>query len=97
MNVYLSIPYNGAVVRHFQDYAEPDASKAPTGNSWRQTGNNPLHPPSKPDDGKDGLPPLDESILSRNLGIPIVVVITKVIIIIMIFLAVDSCDWRIGG
>ena len=65
------------VVRHFQEYADPDSNKLISSSSWRLAGSNPLHPPSRSDENKDGMQ-LDDSVFSRNLGIPIVVVITKV-------------------
>lgn len=68
--------YKASLVRHFQEYADPDSNKLISSSSWRLAGSNPLHPPSRSDENKDGMQ-LDDSVFSRNLGIPIVVVITK--------------------
>lgn len=61
-----------SVARHFQEYMEPDDE---TSQSWRGTG-----PVGMRTSGSDEkvLLPLGEDTLTHNLGIPIIVVITKV-------------------
>ncbi|BFZ12818.1 hypothetical protein BsWGS_15857 [Bradybaena similaris] len=67
--------YEQSLVRAFQAYTEPGdgpiATQAPPRGEV-----NPLHPPASGSEEESTLP-LGELILSRNLGIPIVVVVTK--------------------
>ena len=64
------------MVRVYQGYTEPGDGPIATQGPLRGDVN-PLHPP--PPAGEDeALLPLGELTLSRNLGIPIVVVVTKV-------------------
>ncbi|ELU06193.1 hypothetical protein CAPTEDRAFT_20224 [Capitella teleta] len=66
--------YKESLVRHFQDYTKPEDSAS---SKPRRTEDNPLHPaPHKTEDEKVLLP-LSESTLSHNLGIPIIVILTK--------------------
>ena len=68
------------VVRHFQEYTEPEdstASKAAS-SSTRRVHPNPLHPAAPKTDEEKVLLPLGETTLTHNTGIPIIVVITKV-------------------
>jgi len=60
-----------SVTRHFQEYVEPGDE---TSQSWRSTG------PASRTSGVDEkvLLPLGEDTLTHNLGVPIIVVITKV-------------------
>ena len=59
------------VTRHFQEYVEPGDEMS---QSWRSTG------PASRTSGVDEkvLLPLGEDTLTHNLGVPIIVVITKV-------------------
>ena len=66
----IDLPFS--VTRHFQEYAEPGDE---TSQSWRSTG--PASMRTSMSDDKVVLP-LGEDTLTHNLGIPIVVVITKV-------------------
>ncbi|XP_074644368.1 cytoplasmic dynein 1 light intermediate chain 2-like isoform X2 [Tubulanus polymorphus] len=64
-----------SLVTYFQDYTEPSEESSHSQSQRRET--NPLHPqPSSTDDDKVILP-LGETTLTKNLGIPIVVVVTK--------------------
>lgn len=64
------------MVRAFQAYTEP--GDGPIATQGLPRGDmNPLHPPASGSED-DNLLPLGESTLSQNLGLPIVVVITKV-------------------
>ncbi len=65
-----------SVVRHFQEYTEP--SETATSGGPRRTHPNPLHPAASNTDEEKVLLPLGETTLTNNLGIPIVVVVTKV-------------------
>ena len=66
-----------SVVRYFQDYTEPSESNPSTPAATRYD-INPMHPaPQASEDDKVVLP-LGDKVLSDNLGIPIVVVLTKV-------------------
>ena len=69
------------MVRQFQEYAEPDdnvlMTASMTASVIRRSGPNPLHPPGAGAEDKVLLP-LGETTLTKNLGIPVVVVITKV-------------------
>ena len=66
------------VIRFYQEYVEPDEN-TPANQAPLRRDVNPLHPqaPATVDEDKVLLP-LGENILSQNLGIPIIVVITKV-------------------
>ena len=57
------------MIKHFQEYQEPDES-----NSVDAQQRKPLKSP----EGEAVLLPLGESTLTHNMGIPVVVVITKV-------------------
>ena len=65
-----------SVVRCYQAYTEP--GDGPIATQGPPRGDiNPLHPPASGSEEEESLP-LGEKTLSRNLGIPIVVVVTKV-------------------
>lgn len=64
------------MIRTFQAYTEP--GDGPIVTQTHPRGEiNPLHPPASASEEENNLP-LGDVILSRNLGIPIVVVVTKV-------------------
>ncbi|ESO81920.1 hypothetical protein LOTGIDRAFT_223679 [Lottia gigantea] len=70
--------YEQSLIRFFQEYTEPEEGQSsnhapPRGDS------NPLHPtaPTTEGEGDKVLLPLGEKTLSQNLGIPVVLVITK--------------------
>jgi len=66
------------VVRFYQEYVEPDENSSVSQTSLRRDAN-PLHPQAPATSEEDKvLLPLGENILAQNLGIPIIVVITKV-------------------
>jgi len=67
-----------SVVRHFQEYVEPNENSQTVTSPPRRNAPNPLHPLGSVGDPDHVLLPLDESTLTHNLGIPIVVAITKV-------------------
>ncbi|XP_052817049.1 cytoplasmic dynein 1 light intermediate chain 2-like [Mya arenaria] len=69
--------YDQSLVRFYQEYVEPDESTSVTQTSMRRDVN-PLHPaaPAVAEEDKVLLP-LGENILAQNLGIPIIVVLTK--------------------
>ena len=70
-----------SVIRFYQEYTEPDENSSSSQTSLRRDAN-PLHPrhsSSSTSEDDNVVLPLGENILSQNLGIPIVVVITKVI------------------
>lgn len=68
--------YKESLVRHFQEYSEPDELQITTHSSSRR--HNPLHPPpSQQTDSEKVVLPLGEHTLAKNLGIPIVVIVTK--------------------
>ena len=65
------------MVRFAQDYTDPGEGQGssqapPRGYS------NPLHPPASATDEDRVVLPLGEGVLTQNLGIPVVVVVTKV-------------------
>lgn len=62
------------MVTYFREYIEPDENPS---SSSRRIFENPLHP--SPSDENKVLLPLGESTLVNNLGVPIVVVLTKVL------------------
>ncbi|CAD5117211.1 DgyrCDS6007 [Dimorphilus gyrociliatus] len=64
--------YEESMVTHFREYVEPDENQS---SSSRRTFENPLHP--SPSDENKVLLPLGESTLVNNLGVPIIVVLTK--------------------
>ena len=69
-----------SVIRFYQEYTEPDENSSSSQTSLRRDAN-PLHPrhsSSSTSEDDNVVLPLGENILSQNLGIPIVVVITKV-------------------
>ncbi|KAL8575944.1 hypothetical protein ACOMHN_027342 [Nucella lapillus] len=68
--------FEQSLVRFFQDYTEPGESLSspqahPRGDS------NPLHPLAQVMEEEKVVLPLGENVLSHNLGIPVVVVLTK--------------------
>ncbi|KAK3085233.1 hypothetical protein FSP39_000334 [Pinctada imbricata] len=68
--------YEESMVRFFQEYTEPDESHtASSAHSRRDV--NPLHPSASHTEGDKVLLPLGENTLTQNLGIPIIVVLTK--------------------
>ena len=69
--MYIAFP----VVRVYQSYTEPGDGPIATQGPLRGEVN-PLHPPAGSEE--EALAPLGELTLSTNLGIPIVVVVTKV-------------------
>ncbi|CAH1780135.1 unnamed protein product [Owenia fusiformis] len=68
--------YEQSLVRHFQEYVEPSGDPSNVQSPPRR-GPNPLHPSAPSEGDQDVLLPLGENTLTNNLGIPIVVVITK--------------------
>lgn len=66
-----------AVIRFYQEYVEPDDNSSASQTSLRRDAN-PLHPQAANSEDDKALLPLGENILAQNLGIPIVVVISKV-------------------
>ncbi|KAK3760039.1 hypothetical protein RRG08_064710 [Elysia crispata] len=67
--------YEQSLVRCYQAYTEP--GDGPIATQGPPRGDiNPLHPPASGSDEEESLP-LGEKTLSHNLGIPIVVVVTK--------------------
>lgn len=71
--------YEQSLIRFYQEYTEPDENSSASQTSLRRDVN-PLHPrhsSSSTSEDDNVLLPLGENILSQNLGIPIVVVITK--------------------
>ncbi|XP_064641728.1 cytoplasmic dynein 1 light intermediate chain 2-like isoform X2 [Lineus longissimus] len=67
--------FEQSLVTHFQEYVEPEEGKESHTQPARR-GPNPLHPVASQDEDKVLLP-LGETTLTHNLGIPIVVVVTK--------------------
>jgi hypothetical protein len=65
------------VIRFFQDYTEPSESQPSTPAPPRYDAN-PLHPTPQQTEEEKVVLPLSDQVLSHNLGIPIVVVLTKV-------------------
>ncbi|KAJ8303022.1 hypothetical protein KUTeg_019418 [Tegillarca granosa] len=63
--------------RFFQEYTEPEEGQPTSSQSTHRRDVNPLHPTASHTDEDKVLLPLGENTLSHNLGIPIVVVITK--------------------
>ena len=73
-----------SVIRFYQEYTEPDENSSASQTSLRRDVN-PLHPrhsSTSVSEEDSVVLPLGENILCQNLGIPIVVVITKVTSII---------------
>ncbi|XP_070193034.1 cytoplasmic dynein 1 light intermediate chain 2-like isoform X2 [Littorina saxatilis] len=68
--------FEQSLVRFFQDYTEPEESQSSTPAPPR-TDTNPLHPAAQASDDEKVVLPLGENVLVQNLGIPIVVVLTK--------------------
>lgn len=66
------------MVRFFQEYTEPDENSSGSQVPSHRRDVNPLHPTASHTEEDKVLRPLGEDTLSQNLGIPIVVVITKV-------------------
>ncbi|XP_076470697.1 cytoplasmic dynein 1 light intermediate chain 2-like isoform X2 [Babylonia areolata] len=68
--------YEESLVRFFQEYLEPEESQASAQTPVRKYAN-PLHPTTLPAEEDRVVLPLGDTVLSQNLGIPIVVVLTK--------------------
>ncbi|XP_048754937.1 cytoplasmic dynein 1 light intermediate chain 2-like isoform X3 [Ostrea edulis] len=69
--------YEESLVRFFQEYTEPDENSSGSQVPSHRRDVNPLHPTASHTEEDKVLRPLGEDTLSQNLGIPIVVVITK--------------------
>ena len=69
-----------SVIRQFQEYCDPDleSEKQVSVGKRRDTDFNYLHPIVN-DDPDKVLVPLEDGTFDKNLGIPIIIVITKVI------------------
>lgn len=65
------------VLRQFQGYVEPDEASAGASAQVRRVGANPQHA-SATETVEDVVLPLGDNVLTENLGIPMVVVLTKV-------------------
>ncbi|KAL8608339.1 hypothetical protein ACOMHN_042206 [Nucella lapillus] len=65
-----------SLVRFFQDYSEPEDSQASAQTPVRKFAN-PLHPAAALAEEEKVVLPLGDNVLTRNLGIPVVVVLTK--------------------
>lgn len=76
IHVYIIFIYF-TVIRFYQEYVEPDDISSASQTSLRREPN-PLHPQASTSEDDKVLLPLGENILAQNLGIPIVVVLTKV-------------------
>ncbi len=65
-----------------------------TSNAPRRTHPNPLHPAASAVDDDKVLLPLGETTLSNNLGIPVIVVVTKVseTLLCLFSVSVTACD-----
>ncbi|KAK6185039.1 hypothetical protein SNE40_007361 [Patella caerulea] len=69
--------YEQSLIRFFQEYTEPEEGQTSSQAPPRGDAN-PLHPTAPTTEGEEKvLLPLGENTLSQNLGIPVVVVITK--------------------
>ena len=80
-----------AVVRFFQDYTEPEETQSSSQAPPRGDAN-PLHPAAVATEDEKVVLPLGENVLTHNLGIPIVVVLTKVrILCICVLVSVSTC------
>ncbi|KAL5022524.1 hypothetical protein ScPMuIL_001679 [Solemya velum] len=66
--------YEQSMIQYFQEYTEPDGSQQ---LSTTRRDVNPLHPQVSVSEEDKVLLPLGDDILTKNLGIPIAVVITK--------------------
>ena len=66
-----------AVVRFFQDYTEPEETQS-SSQAPHRVDANPLNPAAVATEDEKVVLPLGENVLTHNLGIPIVVVLTKV-------------------
>jgi len=66
--------YESLLQRHFQEYIEPDAEALQSGNHAKRSG---LLSPAGGEESESVLLPLGETTLTDNLGLPIVVVVTK--------------------
>lgn len=76
------------VVRFFQEYTEPEEGGENVSQPHSRRDFNPLHPsPAGPTEEENVLLPLPENTLNCNLGIPVVVVVTKVSITIFLCLS----------
>ncbi|GAB1600073.1 cytoplasmic dynein 1 light intermediate chain 2-like [Argonauta hians] len=69
--------YEQSLVRFFQEYSEPEEGAEPTSQPPLRRDYNPLHPPPAGPSEESVLLPLPENTLNCNLGIPIVVLVTK--------------------
>lgn len=66
--------------RLFQMYQDPDESNQVNNSSKKNTSVGDLDKKAEQKFDDDSLLPLDPAILSKNLGIPIIVIVTKVVI-----------------
>jgi len=66
--------YESLLQRHFQEYIEPDEAALQSGNHAKRSG---LLSPAGGEESESVLLPLGETTLTDNLGLPIVVVVTK--------------------
>lgn len=79
------------VLRQFQEYVEPEEGAAGSATQLRRVSANPLHQ-SVTDAVDNVLLPLGDNVFTENLGIPIVVVLTKVrSALLLIFPSLISC------
>lgn len=70
--------YEQSLVRFFQEYTEPEEGGENVSQPHSRRDFNPLHPsPAGPTEEENVLLPLPENTLNCNLGIPVVVVVTK--------------------
>ncbi|XP_029634296.1 cytoplasmic dynein 1 light intermediate chain 2 isoform X1 [Octopus sinensis] len=69
--------YEQSLVRFFQEYSEPEEGGETISQPPSRRDINPLHPPPAGPSEENVLLPLPESTLNCNLGIPIVVLVTK--------------------
>lgn len=72
-------------MRQFQEYVEPEEGAAGSATQLRRVSTNPLHQ-SVTEAVDNVLLPLGDNVLTENLGIPIVVVLTKVSCHVVLFL-----------
>lgn len=74
---FFFLSFFSSVVRFFQDYTEPGENQ-PSSQAPPRGDANPLHPAALATEDEKVVLPLGENVLTHNLGIPIVVVLTKV-------------------
>lgn len=65
------------VLRQFQEYVEPDETSGAASVQMRRVSANPQHA-SATETVENVVLPLGENVLTENLGVPMVVVLTKV-------------------